>query len=40
MKVTKDMAKQYAKPETYKELEKGIFAQKEQKQEQKQGVKR
>jgi hypothetical protein len=41
MHVTKDQAKQYAKPETYKTLEKGIFAQKqEQKNEQKQGVKR
>jgi hypothetical protein len=41
MNVTKDMAKKYANPETYKTLEKGIFAQKhEQKLEQTQGVKR
>jgi hypothetical protein len=41
MKVTKDMAKKYAYPETYKELEKGIFApQQEQKLEQKQGLRR
>jgi hypothetical protein len=41
MKVTRDMAKQYAKPETYKNLEKGIFAPKpEQKLEKTQGVKR
>ena len=41
MKVDKDMAKKYASPETYKTLEKGIFAQtQDQKLEQKQGVKR
>jgi len=41
MNVTKDMAKKYANPETYKTLEKGIFAQtQEQKLEQTQGVKR
>jgi len=41
MKVDKDMAKKYANPETYKALEKGIFAQKQdQKLEQTQGVKR
>jgi hypothetical protein len=41
MNVTKDMAKKFANPETYKTLEKGIFAQKhEQKLEQTQGVKR
>jgi hypothetical protein len=41
MNVTKDMAKKYANPETYKTLEKSIFAQKpEQKLEQTQGVKR
>jgi hypothetical protein len=41
MNVTKDMAKKYANPETYKTLEKGIFAQKQDlKLEQKQGVKR
>lgn len=41
MYVTRDMAKQYARPETYKTLEQGIFAQKpEQKLEQAQGVKR
>ena len=35
MQVTKDMAKKYANPETYKTLEQGIFAQKpEQKLEQ------
>jgi len=35
MKVTKDMAKKFAKPETFKALEQGIFAQKpEHKQEQ------
>jgi len=39
--VTKDMAKKYANPETYKALEKGIFAQKQEpKLEQTQGVKR
>jgi len=41
MNVTKDMAKKYASPETYKTLEKGIFAQKQDhKLEQTQGVKR
>jgi len=41
MNVTKDMAKKFASPETYKTLEKGIFAQtREQKLEQTQGVKR
>jgi hypothetical protein len=40
MQVTKDMAKKFANPETYKELEKGIFAQKEQKLEQTRGVRR
>jgi len=41
MQVTKDMAKKFANPETYKTLEKGIFAQKQdQKLEQAQGVKR
>jgi hypothetical protein len=41
MNVTKNMAKKFASPETYKTLEKGIFAQKpEQKLEQTQGVKR
>jgi len=41
MNVTKDMAKKYAKPETYKTLEQGIFAQKqEHKLEQAQGVRR
>jgi hypothetical protein len=41
MNVTKDMAKKFATPETYKTLEKGIFALKsEQKQEQTQGIKR
>jgi hypothetical protein len=41
MNVTKDMAKKFANPETYKTLEQGIFAQKqEQKLEQTQGVKR
>jgi hypothetical protein len=41
MNVTKDMAKKFANPETYKTLEKGIFAQKpEQKFEQTHGVKR
>jgi hypothetical protein len=40
MNVTKDMAKKFANPETYKTLEKGIFAQKQdQKLEQTQGVK-
>jgi len=41
MNVTKDMAKKYASPETYKTLEKGIFAQnQDQKLEQTQGLKR
>jgi uncharacterized protein (DUF2345 family) len=41
MNVTKDMAKKFANPETYKNLEHGIFAQKqEHKLEQTQGVKR
>ena len=41
MNVTKDMAKKFATPETYKTLEKGIFAQtQEQKLEQTQGLKR
>jgi hypothetical protein len=41
MNVTKDMAKKYANPETYKTLEKGIFSQKQdQKLEQAQGLKR
>lgn len=41
MKVTKDIAKKYANPETFKILEQGIFAQKQnQKLEQTQGVKR
>jgi len=41
MKVTKEMAKKFASPETYKTLENGIFAQtQEQKIEQTQGVKR
>jgi len=41
MNVDKNMAKKYATPETYKTLEKGIFAQKQdQKIEQTQGVKR
>ncbi|MDR0495353.1 MAG: hypothetical protein LBG95_06985 [Treponema sp.] len=40
MRVTKDMAKKFASPETYKTLEKGIFAQKqERKIEQAQGMK-
>jgi len=39
MNVTKDMAKKYASPETYKTLEKGIFAQK-QDQKLEQGIKR
>ena len=30
MKVTKEMAQQYARPETYKTLEQGIFAQKQE----------
>jgi hypothetical protein len=41
MHVTKDMAKKFASPETYKTLEKGIFSQKQDhKFEQIQGVKR
>jgi len=41
MNVTRDMAKKYANPETYKTLEQGIFAQKtEQNLEQTQGIKR
>jgi IMP cyclohydrolase len=41
MNVTKDMAKKFANPETYKTLEKGIFAQKQdQNIEQAQSVKR
>jgi hypothetical protein len=41
MNVTKDMAQKYANPETYKTLEKGIFAQRqEHKLEQAQGVRR
>jgi len=41
MNVTKDTAKKFAKPETYKTLEQGIFAQKqEQIQAQTQSVKR
>ena len=41
MKVTKEMAKKFANPETYKTLEKGIFApQPEQKQEQTNTIKR
>jgi len=41
MNVNKDMAKKFANPETFKKLEQGIFAQKqEQKLEQTQGVKR
>jgi len=41
MKVDKEMAKRFASPETYKTLEKGIFAPtQEQKLEQTQGVKR
>jgi hypothetical protein len=41
MHVTKDMAKKFSHPETYKTLEQGIFAQKQdQKLEQAQGVKR
>ena len=41
MKVDKEMAKKYAHPETYKTLEQGIFAQKqEHKLEQTQGIKR
>jgi hypothetical protein len=41
MNVTKDMAKKYANPETFKTLEQGIFAPKlEQNLEQTQGIKR
>jgi len=41
MQVTKDMAKKFANPETYKILEEGIFSQKpEQKIERTQGLKR
>jgi len=41
MNVNKDMAQKFANPETFKKLEQGIFAQKqEQKLEQTQGVKR
>jgi len=41
MKVTKEMAKKYANPETFKTLEKSIFApQSEQKQEQTNNIKR
>jgi len=41
MKVDKEMAKKYANPETFKTLEKGIFApQAEQKQEQTNNIKR
>jgi len=41
MNVTKDMAKKFANPETFKTLEQGIFAQKqEQNLEQSQGIKR
>jgi len=41
MKVTKDMAKKYANPETYKTLKQGIFAQKkDQKIEQNHTIKR
>jgi hypothetical protein len=41
MNVTRDMAKKFANPETYKTLENGIFSQKqEQKPEQTQGIKR
>ena len=40
MNVTKDMAKKFANPETYKTLEQGIFAEKqEQKLEQTQSIK-
>ena len=40
MKVTKEMAQKFASPETYKALEKGIFALKpEQEQKQSQGIK-
>lgn len=41
MKVTKDMAQKFAKPETYKNLEQGIFAPiQEQTQEHKKNIKR
>ena len=41
MNVTKDMAKKYANPETYKALEQGIFAPRhEQKQEQSHSIRR
>jgi hypothetical protein len=41
MNVTKDTAKKFANPETYKKLEQGIFAPKpEQKQEQSNSIKR
>jgi hypothetical protein len=41
MNVTKDMAKKFANPETYKNLEQGIFAQKQEHNlEQTQGIKR
>jgi len=41
MHVTKDLARKYANPETFKTLEQGIFASKpEQKQEQNQSIKR
>jgi hypothetical protein len=41
MNVTKDMAKKFANPETYKILEQGIFApQHEQKQEQTHNIRR
>jgi len=41
MKVTKDMAKKFANPETFKVLEQGVFApKKEQIQEQTQNIKR
>jgi hypothetical protein len=41
MNVTKDLARKYANPETYKTLEQGIFASKqEQNLEQTQGIKR
>jgi hypothetical protein len=41
MNVTKEMAKKYASPETYKALEQGIFApQHEQKQEQTHNIRR
>jgi len=41
MNVTKDLAKKFANPETYKTLEKGIFAEKQDhKLEQTQGMRR